>query len=60
MFNKLEKVEQAIRKIGNLQQNFAKLNQLNWKICNDLKRLQADLEWMMHDYTKMEESNMQQ
>jgi hypothetical protein len=25
-----------------------------------LKRLQADLEWMMHDYTKMEESNMQQ
>jgi hypothetical protein len=44
MFNKLEKVEQAIRKIGNLQQNFAKLNQLNWKICNDLKRLQADLE----------------
>jgi hypothetical protein len=44
MFNKLEEAEQAVRKIGNLQQKYAELNQLNWKICNDLKRLPADLE----------------
>jgi hypothetical protein len=57
--NKLKKVKHVIRKTKNLQQEHAKLNQLNWKTRNDLKHLQANLEWMMRDYAKMEESNLQ-
>jgi len=55
--NKLKKAKQAIRKTKNLQQKYVELNQFNWKTNDNLKCLQADLEQMMWDYTKMEESN---
>jgi hypothetical protein len=55
----LKEAKQVVRKTENLQQEYAKLNQLTWKTHNDLKQLQATLERMMRDYTKMEESNMQ-
>ncbi len=35
--NKLKEAKQ-VRKIENLQQEYVELNQLNWKIDNDLKR----------------------
>jgi hypothetical protein len=58
MPDKLKEAKHAIMKIENLQQEYAKLNELNWKTNNDLKHLQVDLEQMMWDYTKMEESNV--
>jgi prophage antirepressor-like protein len=60
MSNKLKEAKQVVKKTENLQQKYAELNELNWKTHNDLKRLQADLERMMRDYTKIEESSMQQ
>jgi hypothetical protein len=56
----LKEAEQAVKKTENLQQKYVELNQLNWKTHNDLKCLQANLEQMMRDYTKMEEYSMQQ
>jgi hypothetical protein len=60
MSNKLNEAEQAVKKTENLQQKYVELNQLNWKTHNDLERLQANLEQLTQDYTKMEESSMQQ
>ncbi len=54
----MNEVEHVARKIENLQQEYAKLNQFNWKT-NDLNRLQANLERMTRDYAKME-SNLEQ
>jgi hypothetical protein len=53
----LKEVKQVAKK-KNLQQEYVKLNKLNWKTHNDLKHFQADLERMTWDYTKMEESSM--
>jgi hypothetical protein len=60
MSNKLNEAEQAVKKTENLQQKYVELNQLNWKTHNDLECLQANLEQMIEDYTKTEESFMQQ
>ncbi len=40
-----------------MQQEYA---EFNWKTHNDLTCLQANLEQMMIDYAKMEESNLEQ
>jgi uncharacterized membrane-anchored protein len=56
----LNEVEQTTRKTKNLQQEYAKFNQLNWKTHNDLIRLQAYLEGFTWDYAKMEESSLEQ
>jgi len=56
----LIEVEQVVRKTKNLQQEYAELNQFNWKTHNDLIRLQVELERMTQDYAKMEESNLEQ
>jgi hypothetical protein len=55
MPNKLKEAKQVVRKTKNLQQETVKLN---WKTHKDLKHLQADLEQMTWDYTKMDEFNM--
>ncbi len=60
MSNELIEAEQATRKTKNLQQEYAKLNQLNWKTHNDFICLQVELEWTTRDYAKMEESNLEQ
>jgi predicted nuclease with TOPRIM domain len=57
--NKLKEVEQVVRKIENLHQEYTKLNQFNWKTHNNLKHLQTEFEQMTRYYNKME-SNMQQ
>jgi hypothetical protein len=55
----LKKVEHAVRETENLQQEYIKINQVNWKTHNDLKCFQNDYEQMMWDYNKME-SNIQE
>jgi hypothetical protein len=44
-------------KSKNLKQEYIKLNQFNWKTCNDLERLQTNYEWMMQNYNKIEQQN---
>ncbi len=58
--NKLKEEKWVVRKIENLQQEYAEFNQFNSKTHNDLKHLQVYLEQMMQDCTKMEKSNMEQ
>ncbi len=56
----MNEVEQIVKKIENLQHEYAKLNQFSWKTNNDLTCLQVDLEWMTRDYAKMEKYNLEQ
>ncbi len=53
-------VERAIKKAKTLQFEYNELTQVHFKICNDLKTLQTNLDRLAKDYGKVEAINVQQ
>ncbi len=51
-------VERTIKKVETLQSKYNELTQVHFKICNDLKTLQTDIDWLTKDYGKMEAINV--